>query len=192
MAGPATTGQTQPGDPLRPPPSAPREGDFTFHFVRPPDRDYTFHSTLLAADHRHIVLTHEAFPSQPLHVDGEEVMGSGYTAVWFLFQGEPYDVARFYRPDGTWTGYYADVLEPVHWDGADPRTLQPLVDLFLDLWVTPEGRRLVLDEDEFGAAAANGVLSPQQVEQAQATLQALLTATARGDFPPEEVKSFHW
>lgn len=117
-------------------------------------------------------------------------MAAGYTAVWFVYKGRPYDVGRFYRPDGTWTGYYADILEPVHWEGSDPRTLQPIVDLFLDLWIAPDGTHLVLDEDEFEEAITKHYLSPEQITHARSTLHDLLEMTAEGTFPPEEVKAF--
>jgi predicted RNA-binding protein associated with RNAse of E/G family len=163
----------------------------SFELIRPPDRRYTFHYPLVEADDRHIILAHEAYPSKPLHVQGEEVMGSGYPVVWFLFKDEPFDVGRFYRPDGAWTGYYVDILEPVRWQNANPHSLEPLVDLFLDLWITPDGEHLVLDEDEFAVAAANGYLTDEQVRHAQETLQRLISAISRNEFPPPLVRAFH-
>src|SRR5207302_11364509 len=110
--------------------------------------------------------------------------------VWFLFKNQPYDVARFYRPDGRWTGYYVDVLEPVTWHDADPTTLQPIVDLFLDLWIAPDGSFMVLDEDEFEEAATKGVLMEAQVKEAQETLHGLVSQLERKEFPPTTVVSF--
>lgn len=118
------------------------------------------------------------------------MIGAGYQAVWFLFKGEPFDLGRFYRPDGSWTGIYVDILEPVSWRGADPTTLEPLVDLFLDIWITPEKAFQVLDEDEFTAACAAGSLTAAQDRSACATLARLLTEIRSGTFPPPEVWSF--
>jgi len=117
-------------------------------------------------------------------------MAAGYWAVWFLFKDELFDVARLYRPDGTWTGYYADVLEPVRWSGDDPWSLDPIIDLFLDLWIAPDGGRVVLDEDEFEQAVASRYLSERQASQARKTLDELWEFTARGSFPPPTVRSF--
>ena len=111
-------------------------------------------------------------------------MAAGYRAVWYLFQDEPFDIGRIYRPDGTWTGFYVDILAPVHWDGANPRTLQPLVDLFLDVWITPDGRHLVLDEDEFAQAQRELWIAPAQAEHAQRTLHQVIAGIAAGAFPP--------
>lgn len=118
------------------------------------------------------------------------MLADGYWAVWFLFKDRPYDVARFYRPDGVWTGYYADVLEPVRWRGADPHTLEPLVDLFLDLWIAPDGRYLVLDEDEFEQAARSGHLNAEQIATARSTLDQLVGEVESWAFPPDLATSF--
>lgn len=161
-----------------------------FRFVRPPGREYVYTARLIGADASILVLDQVVTPSSPLLIDGNEVLAAGYRAVWFLFQGAPYDVARVYRPGGEWTGYYVDVLEPVHWTGADPPTLEPIVDLFLDLWVSPDSRYWVLDEDEFEAAARSGILTDDQACHAHDTLAACIGDIARGDFPPAVVRNF--
>jgi predicted RNA-binding protein associated with RNAse of E/G family len=117
-------------------------------------------------------------------------MGSGYRAVWFLFNGEPYDVGRFYRPDGTWTGYYVDILEPVRWQGADPETLEPLVDLFLDVWIAPGGSFQLFDEDELGEALEQDAVTEDQARRARRTADQVIGAIERGAFPPEVVRRF--
>ena len=162
----------------------------TFDFIRPPGRRVSMHTDLLHATDGMIVVAHELAPSKPVEYFGEIVMDAGYRAVWFLFKDKPFDVGRIYRPDGAWTGYYADVLEPVRWRGSDPMTLEPIVDLFLDLWIAPDGRFEVLDEDEFEEAVASGFLTEQQTGHARSVLQGLIEATERGDFPPAVVKEF--
>lgn len=117
-------------------------------------------------------------------------MAAGYDVIWFLFKDEPFDVGRFYRPDGTWTGYYVDILEPVRWQGTNADTLQPIVDLFLDLWIAPDGEHMVLDEDEFEDAKAKGYLSGDQVAHAQETLQRLVASVMQNTFPQDVVKNF--
>ena len=171
-------------------PPARSRGQLVFEFVRPPDRRVAFTAHLLEATEHVIVVAHALAPSRPLDYAGAPVLAAGYWAVWFLFKDRPFDVGRIYRPDGTWTGYYVDVLEPVRWRGADPSTLDPIVDLFLDLWIAPDGGYLVLDEDEFAAAVRLGHLTAAQAAHARAVLDALVAATARGDFPPEVVRTF--
>lgn len=149
-----------------------------------------FNSLLLTATEDTIVVAHESSPSKRVEYLGEIVLDVGYWSVWFLFQGQPFDVGRFYRPDGTWTGYYVDILEPVRWTASDPHTLAPITDLFLDLWIAPNGRYVVLDEDEFEEAARLGHLSRAQIDHARKVLQELIDATERGTFPPLAVREF--
>jgi predicted RNA-binding protein associated with RNAse of E/G family len=117
-------------------------------------------------------------------------MDDGYWGVWFLFKGKPFDIGRIYRPDGTRTGYYIDVLEPVQWQAANPNTLEPTGDLFLDLWIAADGKHVVLDEDEFERAIALGHLTSGQEGHARSVLQDLVGATQREEFPPAVVKHF--
>jgi len=158
--------------------------------LRLPNRRTHFHSLLLDANDERIILADRAHPSKPLHLNGREVMGHGYWMVWFLYKGQSWDVARFYRPDGTWTGYYVDVLEPMHWTGSNPATLEPIVDLFLDLWIAPDGSVLVLDEDEFEVAVREGVVTEVQREHAVRVLSDVRARIAAGSFPPNEVRRF--
>lgn len=133
------------------------------------------------------MLANAAQPSRPLMVGDSIVVGDGYQSVWFLYKGAKWDIGRFYRPDGLWTGYYVDALEPVWWHGDDPTTLRPLVDLFLDLWITPDGDAILLDEDELAKALSQGWLSAAQASSARHTLTELIEGVRTGAFPPAEV-----
>ena len=161
-----------------------------FQFVRPPNRIYTFDAQLIHVDSARIVLRHQAHPSQSFHYGGEEVMADGYDVIWFLFQDQPWDVGRFYRPDGTWTGFYVDILEPVSWQGEMVPSLRPIVDLFLDIWIAPDGSYVVLDEDEFTEAMLSGMISRQQSEFARETLATLTQSLQQNQFPPPDVRDF--
>ncbi len=166
------------------------KGELTFDFIRPPDRRISLRTLLLEATDELIAVAHESSASKPVEYLGERVLDAGYWAVWFLFKNQPFDVGRFYRPDGTFTGYYADVLEPVRWERDNPATLEPIIDLFLDLWIAPDGSHLVLDEDEFQEAIDLGNLTTAQIEHARTVLQELIEATERGTFPPAMVQDF--
>ncbi len=118
------------------------------------------------------------------------MIARGYTIVWFVFQGQSYDIGRFYRPDGTWTGYYADILEPVRWELSDTPVLSPLVDLALDLWIAPDGTHAVLDEDEFNTFTRDGSLTATQAQHARSILKELERYIANQTFPPDVVRNF--
>lgn len=162
----------------------------TYSFLRPPHRRSTFTADLLEIDGQVMVLASPLEPSRPLTYEGQVVLDRGYSAVWFLYNGQPWDIARVYRPDGQFTGFYSDVLEPVRWTGEDPDTLEPIVDLFLDLWIASDGKYEVLDEDEFQEAVDSGAISERQAEHARATLRGLEAGVRPGDFPPARVRDF--
>jgi len=122
--------------------------------------------------------------------DGHAVIEPGDTGVWFLFQDRPYDIARVYRSGVEFRGYYVDMLEPVRWSGSDPGTLEPITDLFLDLWIWPDLRHAVLDEDELHQAETRGGVSPDQAASARATAAELISGIAKGQFPPPVVRNY--
>ena len=65
-----------------------------------------------------------------------------YTKRWYnIFEIHDQD-------DDSIKGWYCNVGRPAVWDAPDAISY---VDLALDLWVTPDGRQTVLDEDEFDA-----------------------------------------
>ena len=160
---------------------------FDYRYLRPPDRLDIFHATLLHESEEMLVLTHIVHPTHPVRLRNREVLLDGSSIVWFLFKDQPFDVGRFYLPDDTWTGFYVDITEPVHWDGADADSIDTVVDLFLDVWITPTGEYDVLDEDELDEAARLGHVTRQQVDAAREALQSVTSKLARGIFPPETV-----
>ncbi len=87
-----------------------------------------------------------------------------YTDRWFNI----FDIAG---ADGRRKGWYCNVAQPavIFEDHIEQ------IDLLLDVWVTPDGKPLILDEDEF---ATDTTLSEEQREGARAGLQALLQLLA--------------
>lgn len=163
---------------------------FTFGYRRPPNAEERFDSLLVSCDARKMVLSHALKPKSPLIVNGKPALIHGDIAVWFLFKGEPYDVARIYSPRGVFRGYYVDALEPVSWEGSNPWSLEPLVDLFLDLWIWPELRYEILDAEELAGARDSNKISPDQFTRATDTIARLAGSLARGQFPPPGVVEF--
>lgn len=109
----------------------------------------------------------------PFH---EIVLRRGDRFVETFYSDRWYNVAAIYdRDDGRLKGWYCNIACPAELgDG-----FVAYIDLALDLLVYPDGRQLVLDEDEFIALA----LSPgvqQQARQALAELQASFTARFAG------------
>lgn len=83
-----------------------------------------------------------------------------YADRWFNI----FDIAQ---KDGLRKGWYCNITEPARITDASIEQ----VDLFLDVWVDPTGKTLILDDDEFAAAT---MLSATQRLRAQQGLQTLL------------------
>ena len=64
------------------------------------------------------------------------------------------------------------------------------VDLFLDLWVSPDGSYEIQDEDEFETALEKGSIGTELAEKAQNALNDLIDEVTSGRFPPEFVQNF--
>ncbi|HEX9105733.1 MAG TPA: DUF402 domain-containing protein [Longimicrobiales bacterium] len=157
------------------------------HYVRPPEREDLYVQRLVYED-EHVVVTllDAARLQQPLQIGGVVAAEPGSSIVWFTFPGEAHDVGRFHRLDGTFTGLYADILEPVQRLG--PREWRA-VDLFLDVWLPAGGGGpVLLDEEELEAALANGWISRETAAAARAEADRLLALASAGEWPPPVVQ----
>lgn len=162
---------------------------FTIQYLRLPNRRSAYQSQLLHTSPSTLVLAH-TLDSAPSSSQADLTWEVGDLLIWFLFKGEPYDVARVHGRDGQLKGFYADALEPVFWDGDDATSLTPLVDLCLDLWIDPSGACAVLDQDELEEAYANGWMTVDQHLLSTATIRDLVRRTKAGAFPPQLVRTF--
>ena len=155
-------------------------------YKRLPDRINYFKQQFLYEDHNVIVTSQRITPSSPIILNGETVLGDNYTAVWFVFTGCWYDVGKIYNLNNEWTGYYCDIIKPVNRQVG----IFEIVDLFLDLWVSPDNSFEIQDEDEFETAVRNGDISKELAEQARKALSDLVLKIESGQFPPEFVENF--
>lgn len=95
------------------------------------------------------------------------------------FYAQPFDVLEFYDQHGALAGRYSDIVTPLT-RAADG---YHITDLFLDVWLTPDGAFHELDWDEFEAARQAGWLSPAQADQARAGLERVRAEFQAGRFP---------
>ncbi len=158
----------------------------TLKYKRLPDRINYFKQQRLYEDENVIVTSQRITPSSPIIINGETVLGDNYTAVWFVFTGLWYDIGKIYNLNNEWTGYYCDIIKPVN---RQVGTFE-IVDLFLDVWVSPDNSFEIQDEDEFETAIRNGDISHELAEQARKALSELILTIEAGQFPPEFVENF--
>jgi hypothetical protein len=97
----------------------------------------------------------------------------------FYFYQEPFDVLAFYDTSGRLAGYYSDVGLPLTRSNGEYH----MTDLFLDLWLAPDGTVYELDWDEFEAAGAAGALTLELQQHARAALARLLAEIKAGVYP---------
>jgi len=87
-----------------------------------------------------------------------------------------YNIFDISSPGGTRKGWYCNIAEPasIYIDHIEQ------IDLLLDVWVNPDGKALVLDEDEFNA---DTTLSDEQRNGARQGLGDLLELIAARKAP---------
>ena len=153
-------------------------------YRHPPDRLDVFRQHLLhdGADVK-VTFLPSLVRAEPAVIDGRTVLEQGSPIVWFTLPGAWYDIARFHRADGAFTGIYANILTPVQ--GCDA-LVWDTTDLFLDVWLDDRGPR-VLDEDEMEDALERGWIDPATAGRARAEAEGLRAAAEAGSWPPAVV-----
>ena len=151
-------------------------------YRRLPDRDTVFEQwRVIDRGDVIVTLSERCGIAKPMVIDGHTVLEPDSPVVWFTFPGAWHDIGRFHRADGSFTGLYANIIEPItlysreHW-----RT----IDLFLDLWLGSDGKLRVLDEDELEAAEAAGHIAAAQASAARQEAERLTRAWRDQTWPP--------
>jgi len=119
----------------------------------------------------------------PLRVNGVRVIDNGYGMLYFAFIGENYDILKVYDEEGDFKGLYIDVLAYTKREG---NTLE-MLDLFLDIFVFPDGEAFLLDEDELEMALNYGLIDRETFDFAYSVARDILEKLKRNEFPPEIV-----
>ena len=154
----------------------------TLTYKRPPNRVNHFQQELLYLDDAVIVTSQRVKPSSPIVQNGKTVLADNFAAVWFVFTGLWYDIGKVYNLNNEWTGYYCDVLKPVKRsvDVNGKLNRFEITDLFLDLWINPDGTFEIQDEDEFEEAVQKGAIDAELEKKALEVLQALIAEVESG------------
>jgi protein associated with RNAse G/E len=97
----------------------------------------------------------------------------------YLYDNEHFAIMKILDDAGQVLGFYVDIATPMQRTGE----IYPLTDLCLELWLTPQGKASILDEDEFEQACSAGLIDPPLAQTAQATVERLLAEIQAGLFP---------
>lgn len=150
------------------------------HYRRLPDREQIFDQIVLEDAGDHVVtFVESAELSRPVRAGGRSVLEPGSPVVWFTYPDRWHDVGRFHLRDGTFTGFYANILTPVRISGARWET----TDLCLDVWVGADGTIEILDEDEFAEARERRWLEESTALRAVAEADELVRTARAGEWP---------
>ncbi len=157
------------------------------HYRRLPDHEELFDQRIvLHRDDVVVTVTERLTLSKPVRAEDRVLLETGARAVWLTFPGAWHDIGRFHLRDGTFTGFYANILTPV--EIAPPRTGGPHVwhttDLYLDVWLPSDGGVRLLDEDELLAAEEEGTIDPALARAARTEAARLMELAADGVWPP--------
>ena len=156
----------------------------TLCYRRPPDRLTTIETRLLDETDDLLIMQHTIGTSKPLEINGRKVIDDGYGAVWFIYRGEHHDIGVISDRAGDFTGYYCDAIMPiVSRDG-----IYEITDLFLDIWISPDGQTTVLDEDEFAEAISKGWITGEEARIAREEVDRMALGVMEGTFPPKLVR----
>ncbi len=157
------------------------------YYRRPPDREQVFDQEVVHEDGEVIVtLARSMTFDAPMRIDGEVALESGSSVVWFTFPGAWHDIGRFYKGDGTFAGYYANVLTPVEIEGRVWRT----TDLYLDVWLSASGELQPLDEEEFEEAVARELIDRATATRAREEATRIIADAEAGSWPPPVVREW--
>ena len=98
--------------------------------------------------------------------------------VKYLYFRKWYSVMQVLGADGRHLGYYVDIDTPLHRVGNEVY----LTDLFLDLWIAPDGSFIELDREEFEEGFQSKLITSNQYRKANQTLKMIVREIASGDF----------
>ncbi len=115
-------------------------------------------------------LSRQAWSNPPKEL-GYTRFEAGDSFTEYYYSDRWFNIFDILGSDGQRKGWYCNIAQPAVI--FDDRIEQ--IDLFLDVWVNPQGKPLLLDEDEFAAATT---LTEEQRIGARAGLQTLLQLLA--------------
>ena len=153
-------------------------------FVRLPARVLEKYDDLVYESRKVLVGRSQAVSAHSIEFDGKVVSQAGFPLTYFELVGKWFTVVKVRNLRGEHTGYYCDINTP-------PKLLKDgsveITDLFLDLWVSPDLRYMVLDQDELEEALKKGWISKQLYVRAKRELKKLVALVEMKDLYNKEL-----
>ena len=136
---------------------------------------FSYEATVVEVVDQRIVVT-AAFGLDRWEKDGVEIVrGDVFTEHYYSDRW--FNILHIASPDGRPRGWYCNVAMPAEWNDEGIS----FVDLYLDLFVHPDGRYTIFDEDEFREGQRE--LSEDVVARAYGALRELIQLAESGSLP---------
>lgn len=158
--------------------------DLTFEYTRLPEDVIRWRHWKLYEDKENLVSAfYDPELPSPLMAGDEVIVEGSFSGISYNFWDQWFNVISVYDERMEFKGYYSDILTPIQktW------TLVTTTDLFLDLFMFPDGRWIVVDEDEFEEALAKGMMDDGIARNARAAIDMISKRAKAGDWPPDIV-----
>ncbi len=155
-------------------------GSIRIHYHRP-GKGTTILDEQLVLDRADVKVTLlPAFSEDDVRVGRDIILARDAPVVWYVFPSSWRDVGRFHLADGTFTGWYTNLRYPMTIEGLD----WSCTDLFLDHWQPSSGPGIWLDEDEFGDAFTNGLITEDARTRVLTERAEIEEGLQNGSWPP--------
>ena len=156
-------------------------------FLRLPDRETIYPQRKVhELDECLITAFHEPRLAKPIRAAGKVVVKDQFFGIAYYLWDEWFTINRVYDREFQFKGYYCDVITPIQ----KSCTKLAVTDLFLDVFVFPDGSWSVEDEDEFEDAASHGLMDESIQRHAREAVDKLVGMVKSGDFPPQCVRQY--
>ena len=171
-----------------------KRGDlFRIEYIRP-GKEVTYYEEDLFSQDETCVRTFKTLPEDIAIKLSDSLLQQGLiqphqrvgTIAKVYFFTEPFNLLEFRELDGTLLGHYSDIGEPA--TRISENQIQ-MTDLFLDIWLLPNGSLLEMDWDEFEEAIEKQVITSAQAELARDAMKRLVDEAGRGVYPSKYVNS---
>jgi predicted RNA-binding protein associated with RNAse of E/G family len=171
-----------------------KRGDlFRIEYIRP-GKEVTYYEEDLFAQDETCIRTFKTLPENIAIRLSDSLVKQGLiqpqqrvgTISKVYFFTEPFNLLEFRELDGSVLGHYSDIGEPAI--RVSENEIQ-MTDLFLDIWLHPDGRLLELDWDEFDEAVEKQVITSTQADLAREAMKRLVNEVAEGIYPSKYINS---
>ena len=156
----------------------------TVSYLRLPNKITRFPVVVLIENPEYVVFINLLNPSKPLIINESILLDKNHFGIWFCPTKNFHDLGAIYDREKKFEGYYCDLCTPIK---RGPHGYK-MTDLFLDLWIFPDGDYIILDQDEFEDAVEQALMTREQGNKVKAELKQLIEGVESKIFPSSKIR----